>query len=748
MSEETSSNENLELSEQGEMFGHPKGLFYLFFAEMWERFSFYGMRALLVLYLSTQLFKDLMNGEEVAFSIYAAYGALVYFTPAIGGMLADRIIGKKNSVMLGGILMCIGHFTMAFESESIFFLSLGLLIIGNGFFKPNISTLVGNLYNEGDKRRDAGFTIFYMGINLGAFLSPLVCGWLGHSYGWHYGFAAAGIGMLAGIVVFWRGDRKNVFGDQGHQPAPYNEKKYGGFNILVWIYAAAFASVPLFAFLVNKSEIEVPFVHLKLMEFLLWSLLSLVIIYLVYLSATKLNKSDIKKLGAIIVLTFFITIFWSFFEQAGSSLTLFAEKNVDLVLLNAAQTNSINAGYIILLAVPFSMMWVWLDKKRKNPNTTIKFGLGILQLGLGFLVFAMSAPYMGTTGLVPMMFLMLGYLLITTGELFASPIGLSKVTELSPAFLVSFMMGVWFLSSSFAHHISGVIAKMTIPTVSETEYVQEDNIFFNFATWASGCDQNAVGKFNYEYDKAHGAIVDTNIHWKSVSIESDGSTTVLKKETFGPISKYTDSLSSAEITFKASDTLFTINEAKVKYPETAQLNSYNQTFNLMDSVNESWVAAKGPIVEASDKITPTLTTLNSFTERNLILDYHRYNQVFQEKANMPSFEEAYDLLSGKDTTLTVEERKHELEKITPKWKLKAEKLIALETSMVKENAEWAEAAFEFNSALENHKRQVAPIRGLATYAKIFAQIALISFMFAILAFIVSPIMRKWMQGIK
>ena len=504
MSEETVNNENLKISEQGEMFGHPKGLFYLFFAEMWERFSFYGMRALLVLYLATQLFKDLMNGEEVAFSIYAAYGALVYFTPAIGGMLADRIIGKKNSVMLGGILMCIGHFTMAFESESIFFLSLGLLIIGNGFFKPNISTLVGNLYQEGDKRRDAGFTIFYMGINLGAFLSPLVCGWLGHSYGWHYGFAAAGIGMLAGIIVFWRGDRKNVFGDQGHQPAPYKEKKFFGFNILVWVYVMAFASVPVFAYLVNKSEIEVPFVHLKLMEFLLWTLLSLVLIYLVYLSATKLNKSDIKKLGAIIVLTFFITIFWSFFEQAGSSLTLFAEKNVDLVLLNAAQTNSINAGYIILLAVPFSMMWVWLDKKRKNPNTTIKFGLGILQLGLGFLVFAMSAPYMGTTGLVPMMFLMIGYLLITTGELFASPIGLSKVTELSPAFLVSFMMGVWFLSSSFAHHISGVIAKMTIPAVSETEYVQENNLFFNFATWASGCDQNAVGQFSYEYDKAHG----------------------------------------------------------------------------------------------------------------------------------------------------------------------------------------------------------------------------------------------------
>ncbi len=748
MSEETASNENLEISEQGEMFGHPKGLFYLFFAEMWERFSFYGMRALLVLYLSTQLFKDLMNGEEVAFSIYAAYGALVYFTPAIGGMLADRIIGKKNSVMLGGILMCIGHFTMAFESESIFFLSLGLLIIGNGFFKPNISTLVGNLYQEGDKRRDAGFTIFYMGINLGAFLSPLICGWLGHAYGWHYGFAAAGIGMLAGIIVFWRGDRKNVFGNQGHQPAPYKEKKFFGFNILVWVYVMAFASVPVFAYLVNKSEIEVPFVHLKLMEFLLWSLLSLVIIYLVYLSATKLNKSDIKKLGAIIVLTFFITIFWSFFEQAGSSLTLFAEKNVDLILLNAAQTNSINAGYIILLAIPFSMMWVWLDKKRKNPNTTIKFGLGILQLGLGFLVFAMSAPYMGTTGLVPMMFLMLGYLLITTGELFASPIGLSKVTELSPAFLVSFMMGVWFLSSSFAHHISGVIAKMTIPTISETEYVQEDNLFFNFATWASGCDQNAVGQFNYEYDKAHGAIVDSNIHWKSVSIESNGSTTVLKKETFEAISNYTDSLTAAKIAFKAPDTLYIINKDRFKYPETAQLVTYNNTFDLMDAVNESWVAAKGPIVKALDKITPTLATLNEFQDSTLISKYHAYNRKFQEKSNMRSFEEAYDLMAKKDTSMSEEKREHELKKVTKKWKDKAGLLIAMETNMLADNAKWANAAFSFNSALESHKRQVAPIRGLATYAKIFAQIALISFMFAILAFIVSPLMRKWMQGIK
>ena len=213
---------------QATMMGHPKGLFYLFFAELWERFSFYGMRALLTLYLINELFADLADGKEFAYGIYAAYGSLVYFTPAIGGMIADRLIGHKNSIMLGGLLMTLGHFTMAFEDKTIFFLSLGLLIIGNGFFKPNISTMVGGLYKQGDPKRDAGFTIFYMGINIGAFIAPLLCGWLGASYGWHYGFGAAGIGMLAGVIVFWNGSKNNVYGNQGEQPEEFKDKKYFG----------------------------------------------------------------------------------------------------------------------------------------------------------------------------------------------------------------------------------------------------------------------------------------------------------------------------------------------------------------------------------------------------------------------------------------------------------------------------------------------------------------------------------------
>lgn len=485
--------------------GHPKGLFYLFFAELWERFSFYGMRALLTLYLGNELFKDLANGKDVAYEIYAAYGALVYFTPAIGGMVADRLIGQKNSIMLGAILMTLGHFTMAFENETIFYLSLGLLIIGNGFFKPNISTMVGGLYKEGDKRRDAGFTIFYMGINLGALLAPLVCGWLGNSYGWHYGFGAAGVGMLAGLVVFWNGIQKKVYGDQGDQPKDQANKKYLGFlNITHIIYILSFLFVPVFAYLVNQNQ-TIIFGETGLLAFLLIALLVIVLIFLIYTCIVS-DKITRNRLIVVMILTFFVTVFWSFFEQAGSSLTFFAEEHVNLVMLNAAQTNSINPFYIVALAIPFSAMWTWLDKKGANPSTPLKSGLGIIQLGLGFLLFAISAKYMNSEGMVPMFFLLIGYFFITTGELFISPIGLSKVTELSPLKLASFMMGVWFLSSSFAHYIAGVIAKLTSSDSGQ------DNWLTSFAKSIVGVDNNtgneAVGKLlNYTTIFAQIAII-------------------------------------------------------------------------------------------------------------------------------------------------------------------------------------------------------------------------------------------------
>ena len=471
------------MKQEQQIFGHPKGLFYLFFAELWERFSYYGMRALLTLYMVNEFFlyiTDEAAREEMSIGIFAAYGSLVYATPVIGGMIADKFIGFKKSIMLGGILMALGHFFMAFYFDAedftnglfgfpvndingfFFYSALALLIVGNGFFKPNISTMVGRLYNEGDSRRDSGFTIFYMGINIGAFLAPLACGYLGMSenWGWHYGFGAAGIGMLIGLIFFWRGIEDGVFNNNGNQPEEYKEKKMYGLRTDYFFYLIAILLVPISAFLVRYNAFEV-IGELHLHSSILIALL-IIILAIIGKNMISLTKIDNLRLLTVLVLTLFITVFWSFFELAGTAITLFAERNVNLVLLNASQTNAINPGYIMFLAIPFSLMWVGLAKAQKNPITPIKFALGILQLGLGFLVFAMSAQYMDAAGKTPFIFLMVGYFLMTTGELFISPIGLSKVTELSPKKMTAFMMGVYFLSSSFAHYISKFIANATI----------------------------------------------------------------------------------------------------------------------------------------------------------------------------------------------------------------------------------------------------------------------------------------------
>ena len=457
------------MKQEQQIFGHPKGLFYLFFAELWERFSYYGMRALLTLYMVNEFFlyiTDEVAREEMSIGIFAAYGSLVYATPVIGGMIADKYIGFKKSIMLGGILMALGHFFMAFYFDAedftnglfgfpindingfFFYSALALLIVGNGFFKPNISTMVGRLYNEGDSRRDSGFTIFYMGINIGAFLAPLACGYLGMSenWGWHYGFGAAGIGMLIGLIFFWRGIEDGVFNNNGNQPDEYKDKKMYGLRTDYFFYLVAILLVPISAFLVRYNAFEV-IGELHLHSSILIALL-VIILAIIGKNMISLSKIENLRLVTVLVLTLFITVFWSFFELAGTAITLFAERNVNLVLLNASQTNAINPGYIMFLAIPFSLMWVGLAKAQKNPITPIKFALGILQLGLGFLVFAMSAQFMDAAGKTPFIFLMVGYFLMTTGELFISPIGLSKVTELSPKKMTAFMMGVYFLSSS------------------------------------------------------------------------------------------------------------------------------------------------------------------------------------------------------------------------------------------------------------------------------------------------------------
>jgi len=454
--------------------GHPKALFYLFFAEMWERFSFYGMRALLTLYLIKDYYSHLENNEEVSYGIYAAYGALVYLTPLIGGYLADKFIGYRKSIIFGGILMALGHFCMAFPSDLFFYGALGLLIMGNGFFKPNISTLVGSLYEEGDVKRDGGFTIFYMGINLGAMIAPLFCGYLGEVYGWHWGFGAAGIGMLAGLVVFWKGINANVLGDKGLQPAKYIGKKVAGLSVTNCIYALGFLAVPAFAYLIildTQSQI------LGDVLTIVGGAVLLYVGYIIYdFKAIQKDHQSGDRLIAIMILSVFLTVFWGCFEIAGSAVTVWVDKCVNLVGMNASQTNAINPFYIVLLAIPFSWMWTKLGGLNKNPNTPIKFSLGLLQLALGFVVFGLSIHFMGENGKVPFMFVFLGYFLITTGELFLSPIGLSKVTQLAPKKIAAFIMGVWFLSSTFAHYISGGIAKMTTePFYTETNSFILDN---------------------------------------------------------------------------------------------------------------------------------------------------------------------------------------------------------------------------------------------------------------------------------
>ena len=452
---------NNENSQQ--LFGHPKGLFYLFFAELWERFSFYGMRALLTLYMVNEIYASFENRDVIATSIYAAYGALVYATPVVGGMLADRLLGNRRAIILGGSFMALGHFVLAVENQLFFFIALALIIVGNGLFKPNISSFVGSLYEQGDDRRDSGFTIFYMGINTGAFVAPLFCGWLGKEYGWHYGFGAAGVGMVLGLLVFINGLRTGVFGDRGH--APDEEKlnhKIIGFKLKQLVPILAFLCVPLIALMMFWGELTIPFVGAvnyegQVVDYVFWIIL-FVILIVIGKTLFEVNKDERQQLIVIVLLTMLMTLFWGFYELSGSTITLFADRNVNLIGMNAAQTNSLTALFIILFAFPFSKLWIYLSRKGKNPFTPYKFAFGLLILAAGFAIFSFSREFADAQGRVPFIFMVVGYMLFATGELFMSPVGLSKVTELAPAKIVSFMMGVWFLSSAFAFRLVGFVS--------------------------------------------------------------------------------------------------------------------------------------------------------------------------------------------------------------------------------------------------------------------------------------------------
>ena len=447
-------SKSINSTEEQLLFGHPKGLFYLFFAELWERFSFYGMRALLTLYMVEKIFKAIAERDTATAVVYASYGSLVYASTVIGGQISDKILGMRASIFLGGILMALGHFVLAVENDIAFFLALALIVVGNGFFKPNISTFVGSLYKEGDVRKDSGFTIFYMGINIGGMVAPFLCGLLAIKYGYHYGFGLAGIGMLAGLFAFWRGIKTNVFGDKGMPPSKeVYEKKILGIPQKTLIPIIAFLCAPGIAWLLASWKANYVSGIFKFIGVA-------VLVYLAYIIYNLKTSEARKKLIMAVLITFFMTLFWGFHELSGSVITLFASRNVDLDgIMTASQTNGLNSMFIIILAIPISLLWGFLSKNKMNPRTPYKFGLGLLLAGASFYILSISGASADENGMVTFYYLFAMYLIISIGELFMSPVGLSKITDLSPKNIVAFMMGVWFLSSAFAFQIVGFISE-------------------------------------------------------------------------------------------------------------------------------------------------------------------------------------------------------------------------------------------------------------------------------------------------
>lgn len=574
---------------QPTLFGHPTGLFTLFFAEMWERFSFYGMRALLVFYMIKGF---LGYTDEQAYGVYGAYTALVYASPFIGGILADRLLGARRAVIIGGLLMAAGHLLMTVEHSLAFFCALSLLVCGNGFFKPNISTIVGELYPPGSGRRDAGFTIFYMGVNLGAAMAPIICGYIGEVYGWHYGFGLATAGMLIGVAVFaapthvtqilivagagtsalampffqdsaiqlvvrlclsavlvaacaiavvalHRGGVPSEAG-RHNDPTRVRRKLGGVIRADVAVYVGILAAVPFVALLLQRNDLA---------GAVLFITGGVALAYILYDAIFRCSLIERQRVYVILILMVFVLLFWAFFEQAGSSVNNFTDRNVDRVLedrhataddvgstirfrvpaapaeaslaglplltqeqlgyphggdvftmsdltalrerasaegasadaavvawpvrsehvgmgvggaeIPASEFQAVNPIYILIFGLVFTALWSYLGRRGMEPSTPVKFALGLLQLGLGFAAMWYGVRGANDRGMVEVGWLLLGYLLHTTGELCLSPVGLSMVTRLSPGRIVSTMMGAWFLATAFSQFLAGQIAKLT-----------------------------------------------------------------------------------------------------------------------------------------------------------------------------------------------------------------------------------------------------------------------------------------------
>ena len=546
----TPADENY--SRDDELFGHPKGLYVCFTTELWERFSFYGMKYLLLLYLTKyHLFSD-----EAGFDVLGSYAGLVYALPVIGGLIADRYLGMRKSVLFGGILLSLGHILMAVEGHqainyaagtilandltlasgqvlvagttltesimfrdtaalNVFYFALALIVMGVGYLKPNISTIVGKLYSKDDPRRDSGFTIFYMGINIGSFFATIICAYLGETYGWKYGFGAAGIGMIIGLFTFMRG-QKYLYGHADpSDPEILTEKVFGPVNrewliylvslpflAVLWLLVqhepvvyftqnlfliVAIVSIILYsmvhervtdnnrtAYLFAAGAIIVGIIALVVQvgfvtstalvsEALLYAAIALIVAFIIYGFKTH-NSAEFGRTVVLMILILSTVVFWALFEQSAGSMTLYADRVVDRevggITFTAGQFGSLNAGFIMLLSIPFAALWVWLAKRNLEPSTPVKFGLGILQAGLGFAVLVLGAQFPDQAGKVAAIWLVLAYLLHTTGELCLSPVGLSAVTKLSISRVVGVSMGTWFLATALSETVATRLGKL------------------------------------------------------------------------------------------------------------------------------------------------------------------------------------------------------------------------------------------------------------------------------------------------
>lgn len=440
---------------RGEEFaGHPRELYLLFYAEMWERFSYYGMRALLILYLTRfWLFSD---GK--ANLIYGAYTALVYIAPLLGGLLADRWLGQRKAVVYGGVMLALGHGLMAVEGAKgitdpaikqadsmldVFWLALALIIVGSGFLRANISVLVGQLYGLTDVRRDGAYTIFYMGVNVGAALGTILVGYLGETVGWTWGFGLAGVGMVCGLVIFLAG--RPALRGKGEPPKPLRRGMEHA------LYGTGFAAVALAWLLIRYQH----------MVQMLLAFAGVAMLGYILFVAFRLPKQPRERIFAILFLIALNPLFWALYEQAGGSLNLYTDRYVDRAGVPASLFQSINPIYIVLLGPVFAALWQWLGKREFEPSAPAKFGLAIIQLGLGFFVLVWGANSAGAQAPTPVIYIFLIYLLHTTAELCLSPVGLSAMARLSPAQLASFVIGAWFYMNAVGNFIAGKIGEAT-----------------------------------------------------------------------------------------------------------------------------------------------------------------------------------------------------------------------------------------------------------------------------------------------